>query len=76
MTGTVVDMGPTMGCWLVIDDGSGKVLVQTAPMAFVDQIVKGQTITARGQMTVLDAGSGFSGKRQARRVTWHMVQLP
>jgi hypothetical protein len=63
LTGTVVDMGTTMGCWLVIDDGSGKVLVQTDPMTFVDQFVKGQTITATGQMTVLDGGMGFSEKR-------------
>jgi hypothetical protein len=65
LTGTVVEMGPTMGCWLVIDDGSGKVLVQTDPMTFVDQSVKGQTITATGKMTVLDGGMGFSGKRPA-----------
>lgn len=65
VTGTVVDMGPTMGCWLVIDDGSGQVLVQTDPMTFVDQSVKGKTITATGQMTVLDGGMGFSGKRPA-----------
>jgi hypothetical protein len=65
VTGTVVDMGPTMGCWLVIDDGSGQVLVQTEPMTFVDQSVKGQTITATGRMTVLDGGMGFSGQRPA-----------
>jgi uncharacterized protein YdeI (BOF family) len=65
VTGTVVDMGPTMGCWLVIDDGSGQVLVQTDPMTFVEQSVKGKTITATGQMTVLDGGMGFSGERPA-----------
>jgi hypothetical protein len=69
VTGTVVDMGPTMGCWLVIDDGTGKVLVQTDPMAYVDQSVKGQTITATGQMTVLNGGMGFSGKQTALLTT-------
>ena len=54
-----------MGCWLVIDDGSGQVLVQTDPMTFVEQSVQGKTITAAGQMTVVDGGMGFSGRRPA-----------
>jgi hypothetical protein len=69
ITGTVIEMGPTMGCWLVIDDGTAQVLVQTEPMAFIEQSVKGETITATGRITVLNGGMGFSGTRPALLTT-------
>jgi hypothetical protein len=63
--GTVVDMGPTMGCWLVVDDGTGQLLVQTDPMVYVDQSVRGKTIRASGQLAVLNGGMGFTGETLA-----------
>lgn len=63
--GTVVDMGPTMGCWLVVDDGTGQLLVQTDPMVYVDQSTRGQTIRASGELTVLNGGMGFTGETLA-----------
>lgn len=63
--GTVVDMGPTMGCWLVVDDGTGQLLVQTDPMVYVDQSVRGKTIRASGELAVLNGGMGFTGETLA-----------
>jgi hypothetical protein len=63
--GKVVSMGPTMGCWLVINDGTGEILVQTSPMVYVHQTVKDQTIRATGSLTVMNGGMGFSGKTLA-----------
>lgn len=67
--GRVVDMGPTMGCWLVVDDGTGELLVQTDPMVYVDQAVKGQTIRATGRVDVVNGGMGYSGERLALLTT-------
>jgi hypothetical protein len=63
--GKVVTMGPTMGCWLVINDDTGEILVQTDPMIYVHQQVKGKTIRATGSLTVLNGGMGFSGETLA-----------
>lgn len=63
--GKVVTMGPTMGCWLVVDDGTGKILVQTDPMIYVNQVVKGKTIRATGSLAILNGGMGFSGEKSA-----------
>ncbi len=35
LQGEVVDMGPTMGCWLLVKDGTEEVLVQTDPMVYI-----------------------------------------
>jgi hypothetical protein len=63
--GKVVNMGPTMGCWLVINDGTGEILVQTDPMVYMDQGVKGKTIRATGSLAILNGGMGFSGETLA-----------
>jgi hypothetical protein len=63
--GKVVSMGPTMGCWLVINDGTGKILVQTDPMVYIHQEVQGQTIRATGSLAMLNGGMGFSGETLA-----------
>jgi hypothetical protein len=63
--GKVVSMGPTMGCWLVIDDGTGKILVQTNPMTYVHQEVKGKTLRATGSLAIMNGGMGFSGETLA-----------
>jgi hypothetical protein len=63
--GKVIDMGPTMGCWLVIDDGTGKILVQTNPMTYVHQEVKGNTLRATGSLAIMNGGMGFSGETLA-----------
>jgi hypothetical protein len=63
--GTVVDMGPTMGCWLVVDDGTGRLLVQSDPMVYVDQAMRGKTIRATGELAMLNGGMGFSGQTLA-----------
>jgi uncharacterized protein YdeI (BOF family) len=63
--GKVVNMGPTMGCWLVINDGTGEILVQTDQMVYMDQGVKGKTIRATGSLTILNGGMGFSGETLA-----------
>jgi hypothetical protein len=63
--GKVIDMGPTMGCWLVVDDGTGEILIQTNPMVYVNQEVKGQTLRATGSLAVLNGGMGFSGETLA-----------
>jgi hypothetical protein len=63
--GSVVDMGPTMGCWLVVDDGTGQLLVQTEPMIYIDQSMRGQTIRASGELAMLNGGMGFSGPTPA-----------
>ena len=60
--GKVVSMGSTMGCWLVINDGTGEILVQTDPMVYVHQDVQGKTIRATGSLAVLNGGMGFSGE--------------
>jgi hypothetical protein len=61
--GRVVEMGPTMGCWLIVDDGTGQIMVQTQPMTYVHQAVRGQTIRATGQLAVVNGGMGYSGER-------------
>jgi hypothetical protein len=48
--GRVVDMGPTMGCWQVIEDDTGRVLVQTDPMVYLPQSVRGETMKATGRL--------------------------
>jgi hypothetical protein len=60
--GKVVSMGPTMGCWLVINDGTGEILIQTEPMLYIHQEVQGETIRATGSLAILNGGMGFSGK--------------
>ena len=67
--GQVVDMGPTMGCWLVINDGTGELLVQTDPMVYVDQAVNGKTVRATGRIDVVNGGMGYSGERLALLTT-------
>jgi hypothetical protein len=61
--GTVVEMGPTMGCWLIVDDGTGRIMVQTDPMTYVHQAVRGQTIRATGRLQVVNGGMGYSGQQ-------------
>jgi hypothetical protein len=63
--GSVVDMGPTTGCWLVVDDGTGQLLVQTEPMIYIDQSMRGQTVRASGELAVLNGGMGVSGPTPA-----------
>lgn len=46
--GKVVDMGPTMGCWLLVQDGTGEVLVQTEPMVYMPQALRGATVRVSG----------------------------
>lgn len=48
--GRVVDMGPTMGCWLLIEDGTGAVLVQTEPMVYMPQKLRGATVKVTGTL--------------------------
>jgi hypothetical protein len=48
--GRVVDMGPTMGCWLLIEDGTGQVLVQTDPMVYMPQNLRGAKMKATGRL--------------------------
>jgi len=48
--GNVVDMGPTMGCWLLLRDGTGEVLVQTVPMVYMPQRLRGATVKAMGRL--------------------------
>jgi RNase P/RNase MRP subunit p29 len=48
--GRVVDMGPTMGCWLVVRDGTGEVMVQTDPMVYMPQGLPGETVQATGRL--------------------------
>lgn len=61
--GKIVDLGPAMGCWLIIDDGTGQVLIQTDPMLTIAQSVKGRTLTATGTTEFVDGGMGFTGRR-------------
>jgi hypothetical protein len=56
-------MGPTMGCWLVIDDGTGQVRVQTEPMTYIHQAVRGEIIRATGQLRVVNGGMGYTGEQ-------------
>ncbi len=51
LQGEVVDMGPTMGCWLLIRDGTGEVLVQTVPIVYMPQELRGATVKATGTLT-------------------------
>lgn len=60
--GEVVSMGPTMGCWLVVNDGTEEIVVQTEPMIFINQGVKGKTIRATGSLSIANGGMGYSGK--------------
>jgi hypothetical protein len=48
--GKVVDMGPTMGCWQLVRDGTGEMLVQTDPMVYVPQSLQGATMKATGKL--------------------------
>ena len=48
--GKVVDMGPTMGCWLLVQDATGEVLVQTDPMVYMPQSLPGETMKATGRL--------------------------
>lgn len=67
--GKVVDMGPTMGCWLIVDDGTRRIMVQTDPMIYIDQDVKGKTITATGITATVNGGMGYSGEQFALLTT-------
>lgn len=50
LQGHVMDMGPTMGCWLLIQDGTGEVLVQTDPMVYMPQRLRGATVKVSGTL--------------------------
>ncbi|MDP9475728.1 MAG: hypothetical protein M3R38_08565 [Actinomycetota bacterium] len=50
LRGEVVDMGPTMGCWLLVNDGTGEVLIQTDPMVYMPQELRGATMEATGSL--------------------------
>jgi uncharacterized protein YdeI (BOF family) len=63
--GKVVSMGSTMGCWLVIDDGSGEIMVQTDPMIYIPQEIQNQPIRATGSLFILNGGMGFKGETLA-----------
>jgi hypothetical protein len=63
--GKVVSMGPTMGCWMIIDDGTGEVMVQTSPMVYTPQEIRNKTIRATGSLTTLNGGMGFNGNTLA-----------
>lgn len=51
LQGKVVDMGPTMGCWLLLQDGTGEVLVQTDPMIYMPQKLREATVKVNGILT-------------------------
>jgi len=63
LQGDVVDMGPTMGCWLLIQDGTGEVLVQTGPMVYMPQELRGATVRATGTL-VHGRGRGMGYDRE------------
>jgi hypothetical protein len=69
ITGKVVEMGPTMGCWLIVDDGTATMMVQTDPMAYVPPTVQDETITATGRIVVVQGGMGYSDARPALLTT-------
>lgn len=50
LEGRVVDMGPWMGCWVLIEDGTGEVLAQTEPMVYMPQKLRGATVRVKGKL--------------------------
>lgn len=50
LEGAVVDMGPTMGCWLLVQDGTGEVLIQTDPMIYMPQTLRGARVRVTGAL--------------------------
>ncbi len=69
LQGEVVDMGPTMGCWLLVKDGTGEVLVQTDPMVYMPQELRGATVKATGTLLY----GRFSGMNYSNREGWFLV---
>jgi hypothetical protein len=69
LQGEVVDMGPTMGCWLLVKDGTGEVLVQTDPMVYMPQELRGATMKATGTFIY----GRFGGMGYSNREGWFLV---
>lgn len=62
LQGKVVDQGPLMGCWVRIRDSSSDVIVQTNPMAFMPQRLRGATVQVTGTLVHgRFAGMGYTG---------------
>lgn len=60
--GKVDQMGPTMGCWIQVDDGTGKIFVQTNPMVYEPQSLLGSTVQVTGTFIHGNfGGMGYSG---------------
>ncbi len=69
LQGEVVDMGPTMGCWLLIEDGAEEVLVQTDPMVYTPQELRGATVKATGTLI----HGRLSGMNYSNREGWFLI---
>ena len=63
--GQVIDQGPTMGCWVRLRDASGTLFVQTDPMVYMPQELRGQTVRASGSFVREPFyGMGYHGSHE------------
>lgn len=62
--GQVVDQGPTMGCWVRLRDSSGEIAVQTWPMVYMPQQLRGATVQVTGTLVYGSVAMDATGKEQ------------
>jgi len=60
--GRVIDQGSTMGCWVRVRDGGAAVLVQTWPMVYMPQTLRGATVRVTGTLVYGAAAMDATGK--------------
>lgn len=69
--GKVDQMGPTMGCWIQVDDGTDKIFVQTNPMVYMPQSLQGATVRLTGTFIHGNfGGMGYSGNTNS---AWYLL---